>query len=1503
MGIVACPNHNDSQFKKIHDVLYSDLPAYDQWIKNGFVTPNFGPFTKADEVYSYLESFDSFIKPDLNGFSLVEGTKQNQKLTRNQQRFTAIKNKINAVYGNILSLEEVVKKNYDPTIPFASPSPYAYVVKVNQIALDSYWDIFRTKKEKEDIKEYRKLQNEGNYVLNNDMEILPPDNVEPEDYMYQSRLSSLSKEERDRYKRKRDFFNKLFPSIRIVEDYNLNIPGQIDSDGNTVRLNPMLLTRDTLGHEFGHILIDSIGGMSNPLVQEARRQLVDTPLEAEILDKYSDLLETDKERVDKEVIAQAIGIQSDLLFEEEEQQDSWLKWLKRFFSKLKSAFGFERDAVLKLTQELFKGDQHEDPLAELRKEFSEIDKDIIEDRKFDNIRGDIISALRHKEAIYKKTDNRGKVKKITELRQKIESEINNPIQAIIDFQKFAVEQTDLIYNRLQKAKARQKEGLDPISVRELSTWRDYVEGFALLDEIASIAFNYTDSYSKREQLQKGINMEKLQNAIDKKKSIVNAYTEFGVPLIGKFLSKYSGHIKAKFIEAFEKQYNKLTDVEKRNQSIEDYVKEKLAESNDTIEEITSRNIEKELVTASADINYATAWIDNVLDSTDVIVSSMAKATAYAMSESRRKRTALRDEFLKEVRLFEDSLDVKPGVSMSQRDLYNFMIEQDSDGNYTNYMVDAYSQNMWDTYYDYKKQLEDDGYDEEAVGMLLFQWKNENAPMNPKARKAYKEARSIYITKLVSEGKLTEEDANKLDTYFNTEVKYRGDIHDFLSDEKSDLIIEWLGNESWKYRTPLPQWQSKKWLDLVELAGGNVKSSIYEQIESIKENKSNNGKVRFFNFINSKLDEYQPQTSYGHRIHNRLPSVIKHADERIKEGQSLTSAAKYAFDRAFSFLPDDTTRGEEQKIEKTITKESGEEVHFLPIYYSKNLRSIYSEEYDNLPYDKRIDFVDKNKDYFDREYSKLTDKQKSVTPKKTFIRDAAKKLYATKKIQDNQSYALADNYFKYFNNVIDYSEKQNILPEMEMARYFVNNRQVLQHSSKGTPIMDAVRNKLLTKSGVSSNVASQLNNWMDSVFYGKKDISDKTVSKIADTLNKYTSLNMLGLNFVQGTANIALGSTQQWIEAFGGEYYTPKNYLKAKKVYNRNLRGVLDDIGRIKPNSLINILNEKFDTLNEYTNGEFKKNSKFRQMMNSNTMFFTSHAGEHMMQSKVMLAMLDAIEAKDKNGNSLGSVLDNIQVKDGELVFESKDGVKVANFGTEEQNLFEARLKRVLSSMHGEYSELGRVAIQRYALGRMAYMFRKFIVPGFKRRYGRKNWNNMSEQWTEGVYRTGFRFFKQFIKDLSTLQTSAISSNWNNLNKTEKANVKKFLAEASFLLTAIVLVKLISSIKDGDDEDKWILSFLGYQAWRFRTELLFFAHPGETFKILRSPAASMSVIENTIKLAGQLIDPIFSFEIDRYERGPWKDRPKIAKTITNMSPGVKQYYRLRDIEESITWLKN
>ena len=89
----------------------------------------------------------------------------------------------------------------------------------------------------------------------------------------------------------------------------------------------------------------------------------------------------------------------------------------------------------------------------------------------------------------------------------------------------------------------------------------------------------------------------------------------------------------------------------------------------------------------------------------------------------------------------------------------------------------------------------------------------------------------------------------------------------------------------------------------------------------------------------------------------------------------------------------------------------------------------------------------------------------------------------------------------------------------------------------------------------------------------------------------------------------------------------------------------------------------------------------------------------------------------------------------------------------------------------------------------------------------------------------------------------------------------------------------------------------YQLLRLKSELLFYVSAPNAMSILRSPAASMSVIDNITEVLTQAMNPL-----EVYERGPWKGQLKLYKDMVNMVPVLSQYYRLKHVDQQIPWFK-
>lgn len=660
--------------------------------------------------------------------------------------------------------------------------------------------------------------------------------------------------------------------------------------------------------------------------------------------------------------------------------------------------------------------------------------------------------------------------------------------------------------------------------------------------------------------------------------------------------------------------------------------------------------------------------------------------------------------------------------------------------------------------------------------------------------------------------------------------YRPNLTDIveISHEAADELIKWKQDNRLKY------------MYLEE--GSKYENKGWKELEKILSNP-NDPRTQWYNFIidmSSKADSYLPANS---KLNLTLPAITKGFTESVQSGRKVKELIKESYERNLLRHPNDIDRGK-------LDESTNAPVFFLPTFYTRG------ESYDVA----------------------------------------------------QQSYDLATLYFNFYRMAADYNYKNEIIGNLELTKKFINERKYTLRDRKGNPIkkiLDERREKELTKSGQVSLLAAQVEDFFKMQIYGQKtsDLGHFEVLglkidtvKAIEMLNKYAALNMLGLNFVQGFANVTLGELQNITEIVGAEYIRPEDMVAASKVYfsPKNHAEMLGDIGSRKPASLVNILNEKWDILNEYEGGVYRKSSKFAQLMSTNTLFFTSHMGEHFMQSRIMLAMLNKIEAKDKDGNVLGSMLDMYTVEKGELKLNDKVDLEMSNWTEEQQALFGAKTKRILARLHGEYSELGKIAIQRHVAGRTALMFRKFMVPGFEKRYGKLRFNEFLEEWTEGSYRQIGRFVNNVFKDLVTLKLSLVTEHYKSLLPGEQANIRRALMEMGFMLMTFILsyVFVGMAAEADDDREKWVYDFLTYQTRRTRAELSFFWNPAEALNILVSPAASVSIVEDFIKLIGQMTFGPF----DVYQTGSWKGRYKMTKRMMRLTPGIKQWYRLRDIED-------
>ena len=599
-------------------------------------------------------------------------------------------------------------------------------------------------------------------------------------------------------------------------------------------------------------------------------------------------------------------------------------------------------------------------------------------------------------------------------------------------------------------------------------------------------------------------------------------------------------------------------------------------------------------------------------------------------------------------------------------------------------------------------------------------------------------------------------------------------------------------------------------------------------------------------IKSKLDSYLPDK---YTTLTNAVKIRKDLLERVKASDGVKSGSVQVWEAVkdqFIRRTDDTEFGDRA----TVKDFEGKEVQTLPIYYTKMKEG-------ESPNDLSTDIV-----------STLT------------------------------AYAAMANDFNEMNRVIDV---------LELGRDMLKEREVIQ-TRGGKPLVEkfkAVGRKVestLTKSGDETRFMQRLNDFFEMQVYGRYMADEGTFGntkidkgKVANFVNRMTSLNTLAINVLSGISNVATGSVMMRIESFSGEFFNESNTLRADRNYGQALSEYLAEIGNRVKTSKLALWDELFNVLQEYEtdvkNVNFDRKTWFSRMFGTSALFMMNNAGEHWMQNRTSLALADVYKMKspdgkivslwdamevvplDKSNKKLGAKL---QLKQG---YTKKDG---SAFTQDDIIAFSRKSAAINQRMHGIYNKADRSAVQRLAIGRMGVMFRKWVKPSLNRRFKSASYNMDLQSWTEGYYVTTGRFLLQLAQELRKSQFD-IASDWNKLSKTEKANIRRAVTEVAHYLAIITVLGLI----DWDDGENrpWLEKMVEYQLRRLRTEtgVLIPGKPmvDEGLKIMKSPAAAIQTIQSTLDLVG-LVNPMnyefFAGEDALIQSGQFKDKSKAYRLL-------------------------
>ena len=1013
--------------------------------------------------------------------------------------------------------------------------------------------------------------------------------------------------------------------------------------------------------------------------------------------------------------------------------------------------------------------------------------------------------------------------------------------------------------------------------KKLVRYYSMLGSFEILRDYEQYLVNVVDTAKTQPDIQSPGNVElrekyrdRLQQAIKDIDYIKNQYISRAIKLLATELVPYYNIVKIQHIETAKRdyrlnKYNYEHGIETPKlfnpaMSEDEYVYAVLNTGpiKKSIEKDSMEGITAELKKGIKDIGYLEMIVDNVLDTGDAAVGAFVKFITQMDDEKRIWVEEERRKYETVVKEFYDHLNKSGKVFPNYQSIYDFMLEKDKNGKYTGYIISKLPSDLVKE----KKRIiinsqfilnEDKKLEDKERRKFINGWLNDNMPLN---NNNFVEGIYTYLKELTlldndNPNHITEKEYNLIVEKLNlTDIfpKFDKEVKDgYIREEVVNLIRKWTNEHIDDYREVGPAWDTSQWDALQEILKdpNDIRTKVYNAIVEMQRNADN-------------------LIPGGLAIGARLPGVIKQKNERLASGQNLYTMVTQSLSRTFTFQVDDTHRPQE------IVDDNGDALYWIPIHYAK---PVLKKDGDSYIFD-----------------------------------------------EDNQSFDLFGIYFSYYASAMDYSKKYNILAEITMFRDVIKQREIVKRDSFGSIIKNGFEKIVGIETQdapkiVGGNIANQVNSWINAVIFGEWEKeagvipgTNIDVGKLLQFLKKYTAANLLGLNITQGLNNVSLGEINQWIEAISGQYMSKMSYLKAHKLYAENLPGMISDLGARVPDNFLTLLAQHFDIVEMPSAKSISQMSKAQSMRADKAIHSINNAGEHFMKVKLLTGMLYDKKAYDKEGKVIGSIMDFYSLDDkGKLIFD-KDGkvdIERSEWTKLDQTNFKQRVEGVASRLHGDYSNLAVTIMQQNAFLSMAYMFRKFMAPGIRRHWGKKRYEERTMEFQVGIYPTmyehlikpGFQlatWWRRTEEELALLKQYTLGQRWAMLSDQERANIIRGLLE---LVTFAAIILFIRLIDDDEEELTFSDNFLMYQLLRLKAELTFYVSIPSAMSILRSPAASMSVVENVGTVLKQAANPL-----EVYESGPWKGQLKIYKHMVNMIPVYRQYYRVKNIDTQIPWFK-
>ncbi len=526
------------------------------------------------------------------------------------------------------------------------------------------------------------------------------------------------------------------------------------------------------------------------------------------------------------------------------------------------------------------------------------------------------------------------------------------------------------------------------------------------------------------------------------------------------------------------------------------------------------------------------------------------------------------------------------------------------------------------------------------------------------------------------------------------------------------------------------------------------------------------------------------------------------------------------------------------------------------------------------------------------------------------------IYYTNMLKDMSRLSLdaSGSLLHYGQMAINFQEMYKIVDILEVGRDVLAEREFKQYRGdsklvKATRALGIELSKDHTIKGDQTRTFKKFDDLMNMQVYGRMKLQEGSFSmlgyeidlaKLGDKASYLTSITALGLNFFSGINNVAIGKMQMLLEVAGREYFTPKDVLIADKNYFKDVGESLGELGKTTMTSKMGLMRELFNPSQrwdqETRRQEFHKSGVTR-IFGKAGVHFMMNAGVHYLDTRAMLAYLNAYKVKDARGKKI-SLYDAYRVEktmiDGKVVDANlvlKDGITKLN-GEEITSAdimdISYKIGKINQSLYGIYNDADKSSIQKWVLGRLGILFRKWMVPHYNRRFKGTHYDMQLDQWRQGFHNTAANFIGQLIKEITQGQLN-IAASWNTLTPHEQSNIRRALTEVMSFLGMSLTLFLMGSYKD---RSTWAGRVVDYQLRRLHLQvgaswfIPMMITDGK--HILQSPTAAM-------KTTNLILETLNVFDLFRtIEQGKYEGYTVWSKNFKQNVPLVGNVRKIFDI---------